>query len=1250
MSGMTLVAEAQEAGGCGLWIGGSAEITQKGDVSGHQGEGLARVQEIEDDAIYLALSSFSYSGAGHGEKSADGNGNYGAIYYKGDKRLVITIGGTCSLSRAGGDNLHDGGKCTYSYGIYSEQPVTINCGANAKMTITCTNVHNGGAGIYTNGDLIIDNSDWNQKEFNVTGPDTNGDFSYGINSVGKITVGSSVRLKSKAGEATTDSIGVNCGGILNVNDGRLTATGKDATNSLGISAGGESVDFTSGFITAIQKENSNSNVIKPAKISAMVRGTAYKTSSDINGKNFVANAETALPLEYSEDSSTKHYYKVELEKIDHNHNFSYVATGATITATCNEDGCPLTDKKATLTINAPAKKSIDDIEDVFATITDENSIQGEAKVSYYKANDDGTGKNGDPLSDAPNVAGTYWAEITLGSGENSATAHVVYTIEKKKADELTEDDAKANINISYIKEAVIPSDGYEVSSSNTECEEVDSITDILDKSDSPKIYVRKAETDDTAPSNWVAISLTARGNAPEGITIEKATDSTTDDGKIKGTTSEMEYKADDSTSDWAAAAEDATTVKAGNYLVRYKATDDKPASKSAKVTVGSKKIELTDDQKPTAKTDLIYNGDSQTLVNTPTAELPENFEMQYALGEDADNAPTTGWSADIPKGTDVDTYYVWYKAVNDTDDFSTTPVCIAVEIVEDTIEETIVSLTGVTISGTAKSGQTLTAKITPADASGDITYQWNRDNAAIDGATNATYTLTDADVGKKITVSVQQTVNGTVIVEKTSSESDTVVAKDSDNKEDDDNNDDKNDDEINDDDKNNDDKNDDEIIDDDKKDDDKKDDDKKDVDEIVSPPMLKSKTTTSITIIGTEGFEYSIDGGVTWQDDTVFNGLDPDTEYSIVGRRKATDTSEAGKISPKLIVRTNAKDVVTDNEVKDSKEYGNGYIRTETNVDRDVPNNTIVNLDADLAESLMTEDEKKEVEDGAVCRLYLDVKKMDESKLSDSEKQSIAAAAKQLDDGAELGMFLDLSMFLQVGGNSARQITDLKGRKVTITIEIPEELRRTDGKPRIYYVVRFHEGKAEILAVSGSTTISFETELFSTYSVAYSDNIKPVLVTKQKVFGRIYFEKYGLEPSNYKYKFKVDDKSQKKIIKATKDMIKAKDAGSAKVALYRKAKGGSWEKIEEHEFVVEKPEITKKLDTLHAGDTAEAMSFVTNKISVNPTYFLSSKPEVAEVDFNTGKIKVLKKGSTTITIAYDNGIGAAKYKTKLVVK
>ena len=160
-----------------------------------------------------------------------------------------------------------------------------------------------------------------------------------------------------------------------------------------------------------------------------------------------------------------------------------------------------------------------------------------------------------------------------------------------------------------------------------------------------------------------------------------------------------------------------------------------------------------------------------------------------------------------------------------------------------------------------------------------------------------------------------------------------------------------------------------------------------------------------------------------------------------------------------------------------------------------------------------------------------------------------------------------------------------------------------------------------------------------------------VLVTKQKVFGSNYFEKYGEELSKYKYKFKIDDKSQKKILGATKDMIKAKKAGTAKAALYRKTrKGGSWEQIEEVEFVVEKPEVTKKVTTLKPGDTAEALSFVTSKMSVKPTYYLSSKPEVAEVDFETGKIKVLKKGSTTITIAYDNGIGAAKYKTKIVVK
>jgi hypothetical protein len=73
----------------------------------------------------------------------------------------------------------------------------------------------------------------------------------------------------------------------------------------------------------------------------------------------------------------------------------------------------------------------------------------------------------------------------------------------------------------------------------------------------------------------------------------------------------------------------------------------------------------------------------------------------------------------------------------------------------------------VTITGTAVKGQTLTASNTLADAdgipssgAGAIAYQWLAGGTAITGATGSTYTLTQADVGKTISVRATYTDNG----------------------------------------------------------------------------------------------------------------------------------------------------------------------------------------------------------------------------------------------------------------------------------------------------------------------------------------------------------------------------------------------------------------------------------------------------------------------------------------------------------
>ena len=50
-----------------------------------------------------------------------------------------------------------------------------------------------------------------------------------------------------------------------------------------------------------------------------------------------------------------------------------------------------------------------------------------------------------------------------------------------------------------------------------------------------------------------------------------------------------------------------------------------------------------------------------------------------------------------------------------------------------------------------------TSGIADADGLGDFSYQWNRDGAAIEGATAETYTLSEADVGTNISVTVSYT-------------------------------------------------------------------------------------------------------------------------------------------------------------------------------------------------------------------------------------------------------------------------------------------------------------------------------------------------------------------------------------------------------------------------------------------------------------------------------------------------------------
>jgi Ca2+-binding RTX toxin-like protein len=140
---------------------------------------------------------------------------------------------------------------------------------------------------------------------------------------------------------------------------------------------------------------------------------------------------------------------------------------------------------------------------------------------------------------------------------------------------------------------------------------------------------------------------------------------------------------------------------------------------------------------------------TNTFVNTNEtwtyeATLQNGSPLPSWLSIDA----STGTFSGTPGDADAGTFAIQLTARNSLN-------LVASDVFELTVANVNDAPTGaVSITGTATQGQTLTAQNTLADADGlgAITYQWKADGANISGATDSNYTLTQAEVGKAITV------------------------------------------------------------------------------------------------------------------------------------------------------------------------------------------------------------------------------------------------------------------------------------------------------------------------------------------------------------------------------------------------------------------------------------------------------------------------------------------------------------------
>ncbi|MEL1136226.1 leucine-rich repeat protein [Desulfitobacterium sp. THU1] len=301
-------------------------------------------------------------------------------------------------------------------------------------------------------------------------------------------------------------------------------------------------------------------------------------------------------------------------------------------------------------------------------------------------------------------------------------------------------------------EGVLSTMEYSVNSGSIWIAGGSTITDI---SGGTTYSIRTKGSGTVLASEVYTITMNVAQAAPTGLAGVEPTTYGANDGKITGTTTAMEYKLSTDDNFIPATDSEITGLAAGTYNVRYAAKTGFNAGATATVTVpiGPNADQLApiglDAAAPTT-----YGGNDGKITGTTTA-------MEYKLSTDDNFIPATDTEI---TGLAAGTYNVRYAAQTGFN---------AGAAVTVTVPAYKIPLSSVSISGTAKEGQTLTAIVDPIGAA--VTYQWQAGGEDV-GTNSATYTVQKEDIGKTITVTVTATSTSSHTGTKTSTPTSTVTA------------------------------------------------------------------------------------------------------------------------------------------------------------------------------------------------------------------------------------------------------------------------------------------------------------------------------------------------------------------------------------------------------------------------------------------------------------------------------------------
>ena len=158
-----------------------------------------------------------------------------------------------------------------------------------------------------------------------------------------------------------------------------------------------------------------------------------------------------------------------------------------------------------------------------------------------------------------------------------------------------------------------------------------------------------------------------------------------------------------------------------------------------------------------------------------------------------------------------------------------------------------------------------------------------------------------------------------------------------------------------------------------------------------------------------------------------------------------------------------------------------GKIKQIESSDENFAGAKLESLEPSTLESLLSEEEKELVELGNDANIYLVVNKLEESEISNEDKDLIYSV---MNSNMHLGFYLDINLLKSIGNKDPVNISNV-AEKVKITIQIPDELL---GKEN-YKIIRTHNNVADIIdAVIDGNNLTFETDRFSTYALVYNES------------------------------------------------------------------------------------------------------------------------------------------------------------------